>query len=48
LRGEALRDQRIVILGAGAGGIGVAWAITQGLMRDGLSPSRSPRPGLRA
>ena len=37
LRGEALRDQRIVILGAGAGGIGVAWAITQGLMRDGLS-----------
>jgi malate dehydrogenase (oxaloacetate-decarboxylating) len=37
LRGEALRDQRIVIFGAGAGGIGVAWAITQGLMREGLS-----------
>ncbi len=37
LKGEALRDQRIVILGAGAGGIGVAWAITQGLMREGLS-----------
>ncbi|MCK7579615.1 MAG: hypothetical protein MZV65_30525 [Chromatiales bacterium] len=38
LKGEALRDQRIVILGAGAGGIGVAWAITQGLMRDGSEP----------
>jgi malate dehydrogenase (oxaloacetate-decarboxylating) len=37
LKNEALRDQRIVILGAGAGGIGVAWAITQGLIRDGLS-----------
>ena len=37
LKGEALRDQRIVILGAGAGGIGVAWAISQGLMREGLS-----------
>jgi malate dehydrogenase (oxaloacetate-decarboxylating) len=37
LKGESLRDQRIVILGAGAGGIGVAWAITQGLMREGLS-----------
>lgn len=37
LKGEALRDQRVVILGAGAGGIGVAWAITQGLMREGLS-----------
>jgi len=37
LKGESLRDQRIVILGAGAGGIGVAWAITQGLLREGLS-----------
>jgi len=37
LKNEALRDQRVVILGAGAGGIGVAWAITQGLMREGLS-----------
>ncbi|MBK8753686.1 MAG: NAD-dependent malic enzyme [Candidatus Competibacteraceae bacterium] len=37
LRGETLGDQRIVILGAGAGGIGVAWAITQGLMREGLN-----------
>jgi malate dehydrogenase (oxaloacetate-decarboxylating) len=41
LKGESLRDQRIVILGAGAGGIGVAWAITQGLIRDGLSPEEA-------
>ncbi|HCK81868.1 MAG TPA: NAD-dependent malic enzyme [Candidatus Competibacter sp.] len=41
LKGEALRDQRIVILGAGAGGIGVAWAITQGLLREGLNPEEA-------
>ncbi|HAS52544.1 MAG TPA: NAD-dependent malic enzyme [Gammaproteobacteria bacterium] len=37
LKGESLCDQRIIIYGAGAGGVGVAWAITQGLMREGLS-----------
>ena len=37
LKGESLRDQRIVIHGAGAGGVGVAWALTQGLMREGLT-----------
>jgi malate dehydrogenase (oxaloacetate-decarboxylating) len=37
LRGEALRDQSVVVYGAGAGGVGVAWAICQGMMRDGLS-----------
>ncbi|MCU1281885.1 MAG: maeB1, partial [bacterium] len=37
LRGERLRDQRVVVYGAGAGGCGVAWAIRQGLVRDGLS-----------
>jgi len=37
LRGETLKDQRVVVLGAGAGGAGVADAIVQGLMRDGLS-----------
>ena len=37
LKGERFSDQRIVVFGAGAGGIGVAWAITEGLIRDGLS-----------
>ncbi len=37
LKGERLRDQRVVIHGAGAGGIGVAWAIREGMVRDGLS-----------
>jgi malate dehydrogenase (oxaloacetate-decarboxylating) len=37
LKHESLADQRIVVFGAGAGGAGVAWAIVQGLMREGLS-----------
>lgn len=37
IKGESLKDQNIVVLGAGAGGIGVAWAITQGMIREGLS-----------
>jgi malate dehydrogenase (oxaloacetate-decarboxylating) len=37
LRGERLAEQRIVIHGAGAGGIGVAWALRQGLVADGLT-----------
>ncbi len=37
LKGEPLADQRIVVFGAGAGGIGVAWAIVEGLVREGLS-----------
>ncbi|HEX6835358.1 MAG TPA: NAD-dependent malic enzyme, partial [Polyangia bacterium] len=41
LRGERLRDQRIIVYGAGAGGCGVAWAIRQGLVRDGLSEAES-------
>jgi malate dehydrogenase (oxaloacetate-decarboxylating) len=36
VKGERLRDQRIAILGAGAGGAGVAWAMIEGLVRDGL------------
>jgi malate dehydrogenase (oxaloacetate-decarboxylating) len=36
-KGERLRDQRVVVHGAGAGGIGVAWAIREGMVRDGLS-----------
>jgi malate dehydrogenase (oxaloacetate-decarboxylating) len=41
VKGERLRDQRIAILGAGAGGAGVAWAMVQGLIRDGLEPDRA-------
>jgi len=37
LRGDKLRDQRIVIFGAGAGGAGVAWELVRGMMRDGLT-----------
>jgi malate dehydrogenase (oxaloacetate-decarboxylating) len=37
LRNESLTDEVFVIHGAGAGGIGVAWAIREGLVRAGLS-----------
>ncbi len=37
LKKEAYKDQTIVISGAGAGGIGVAWALRQGLIHEGLS-----------
>jgi malate dehydrogenase (oxaloacetate-decarboxylating) len=36
-RGRRLRDEVVVVYGAGAGGVGVAWAIEQGMVRDGLS-----------
>ncbi len=38
LRKESLTDETFVIHGAGAGGVGVAWAIREGLVRAGLSP----------
>ncbi len=41
LKGEPLRDQVFVLSGAGAGGIGVAWAIVKGLQRDGLSEAEA-------
>ena len=41
LRGEALREQRIVVYGAGAGGAGVAWEMVRGLMRDGLTQAEA-------
>lgn len=41
LRGERLSDQRIVVYGAGAGGGGVAMAIRDGLVRDGLTPAEA-------
>jgi malate dehydrogenase (oxaloacetate-decarboxylating) len=37
MKKEALVDQQVLVFGAGAGGIGVAWAIVQGMMREGLS-----------
>ena len=37
VRGRRLRDESVIVYGAGAGGAGVAWAIEQGMMRDGLS-----------
>ncbi len=43
LKGESLRDQVIVIHGAGAGGAGVAWAIVEGMKRDGLSDTEARR-----
>lgn len=43
LQGQRLRDQRFVIHGAGAGGVGVAWAIRRGLEEDGLTPEEAAR-----
>jgi malate dehydrogenase (oxaloacetate-decarboxylating) len=37
LRKRNLRDESVIVYGAGAGGVGVAWAIEQGMIRDGLS-----------
>lgn len=37
-KGEKLADQRIVIHGAGAGGIGVAQVLVAGMVRQGLDP----------
>jgi malate dehydrogenase (oxaloacetate-decarboxylating) len=41
LRNENLADEIFVIHGAGAGGIGVAWAIREGLVHAGLSESEA-------
>lgn len=41
LKGERLSSQRFLVFGAGAGGIGVAWAITQGMIREGLDPEQA-------
>jgi malate dehydrogenase (oxaloacetate-decarboxylating) len=37
----AFNEQRIVVVGAGAGGIGVSWALRQGLVRAGLTPDQA-------
>ena len=41
LKNDRLEDQTMVIHGAGAGGIGVAWAMRQGLVRAGLSEQQA-------
>ncbi|MFZ1862817.1 MAG: NAD-dependent malic enzyme [Polyangiales bacterium] len=41
LREESLRDEVFVIHGAGAGGVGVAWAVREGLVRAGLTPEEA-------
>ncbi len=41
LRGQKLREQRIVVYGAGAGGAGVAWALRDGLIADGLTAKQA-------
>jgi malate dehydrogenase (oxaloacetate-decarboxylating) len=43
LKGESLAGQTIVVAGAGAGGIGVASAIKEGLKRAGLSEAQARR-----
>lgn len=43
LKDEALRDQRVVVAGAGAGGVGVASAILEGMKREGLSDDQARR-----
>lgn len=37
VRGRKLSDERVIVYGAGAGGAGVAQAIVDGMMREGLS-----------
>ncbi len=41
--GVSLADQRIVVVGAGAGGVGVAKAIQEGLVHSGLSREQARR-----
>ena len=43
LKGEKLTDQTIVVVGAGAGGVGVAKAIQDGLVHEGLSREQARR-----
>ena len=36
-QGRRLRDEKVIVYGAGAGGIGVAWAIREGMKREGAT-----------
>jgi malate dehydrogenase (oxaloacetate-decarboxylating) len=41
LRNRKLKDEVVVVHGAGAGGVGVARAVEQGMVREGLSPAEA-------
>jgi malate dehydrogenase (oxaloacetate-decarboxylating) len=41
LRKRKLSDEVVIVYGAGAGGVGVAWAIEQGMLRAGLSQAEA-------
>jgi malate dehydrogenase (oxaloacetate-decarboxylating) len=41
IRGRGLRDESVIVYGAGAGGVGVAWTIQQGMIRDGLTAEQA-------
>ena len=43
IKNEPVTDQVFVVYGAGAGGVGVAWAIVQGLIREGLDEEEARR-----
>ena len=43
LKGEKLSEQCVVVVGAGAGGVGVAKAIQDGMVREGLSREQARR-----
>lgn len=42
-KGESLAEQRVVVVGAGAGGVGVASAILEGMVKGGLSREQARR-----
>ena len=42
-KGEKLSEQKVVVVGAGAGGVGVARAIRDGMMKEGLSEEDARR-----
>lgn len=43
LKGESLAEQKIVVVGAGAGGVGVAKVIQDGLVHEGLTREQARR-----
>lgn len=40
-KGEKLKDQRVAVVGAGAGGVGVARAIVDGMIKEGLTEAEA-------